>query len=62
MAMTKAQIRASEKYRKANIKSYIIKFNRKHEADIIEWLDGIPGSKNDYVRKLIIDDMKKNND
>ena len=51
-----AQKRAVAKYDAANTKSYLLKLNRKTDADIIAHLDQQP-NKLAYLKKLIRDDM-----
>lgn len=53
-----AQKRAVAKYDAANTKSYLLKLNRKTDADIIAHLDQQP-NKLAYLKKLIRDDMQK---
>ena len=53
-----AQKRAVAKYDAANTKSYLLKLNRKTDADIIAHLDQKP-NKLAYLKKLISDDMQK---
>lgn len=53
---TKAQIKASAKYNKANVKQVKISLNRKTDADIIQLLeskDNIQGYIKDLIRKDI---------
>lgn len=50
--MTKAKTRASNKYNKANTKTYCFRFNRKTDADIIERLEK-QTSKQGYIKSLI---------
>ena len=38
--MAKAQVIATEKYQKVNVRRYVIKLNRKTDADLIAYLEG----------------------
>lgn len=54
---TKAQLKASAKYDKANTKGIYLKLNKTTDADIIEYLsnqDNIQG----YIKSLIRSNMK----
>lgn len=53
---TPAQKRAQSKYEKKNIKRVVVKLNTKHDADIIEHLEG-KDSVNAYIKELIRKDM-----
>lgn len=53
-----AQKRAVAKYDRENTKSYLLKLNRKTDADIIEFLEQQP-NKLAYLKNLIRDDLKK---
>ncbi len=44
-------------YKKKNIRRILLEFRKDSEADLIQHLDSQP-SKNDYIRKLIRNDMK----
>lgn len=52
MSTTNAKARASNKYNKANCKTYCFRFNRKTDADIIEILER-QKSKQGYIKSLI---------
>lgn len=52
MAMTKAQIRAQERYRKARTTQYNLKLHLDNDADIISALEG-QESKNGYIKRAI---------
>ena len=52
MPMTRAQIRAQERYRKAKVAQYNLKFHKENDADVISALDR-QESKNDFVRRAI---------
>lgn len=49
---TKAQIKASAKYNKANTVSLSIRFFKESDADVIEWI-GKQDNKADAIRQLI---------
>ena len=60
MAKTSAaQIKASNKYTKEHSKSYLIRFNRDTEQDIIKYLDSLD-NKQGYIKNLIKDDIERN--
>lgn len=54
--MTDAQIRANEKWRKANTITTTLRLNTTTDADIIEQLDKV-GSKRAYILSLIRKDI-----
>lgn len=54
---TKAQIKATAKYDKANTTQVLLKLNKKTDIDIIEWLEQV-GSKQGYIKALIREDIK----
>lgn len=58
MKTTDAQMRATMKYEKANVKRYVLKVNKNTEADIIEFLDGLK-SFNGEIKQLIREEMKR---
>ena len=58
MKTSEAQERAVKKYDAANTKSFLLKLNRKTDADIIAHLQQQP-NKVAYLKKLIRDDMQK---
>ena len=49
---SKAKIKASNKYNKANCKTYCFRFNKKTDADIIAILEK-QTSKQGYIKSLI---------
>lgn len=57
---TEAEIRASRKYNKEKAYQYGLTFNRVYDADIISFLEPME-NKGQYFRKLIRDDMAKQN-
>lgn len=59
MTASKAQVRASAKYDKANTKQFVIKLNKIYDADIIEKLETVE-NRQGYIKELILADMKKN--
>lgn len=58
MKTTDAQMRATIKYEKANVRRYALKVNKNTEADIIEFLDGLK-SFNGEIKRMIREEMKK---
>lgn len=54
----KARRLSSAKYKKANIANVVVSFNKRKEADMIEWVNR-HAPKNRYIRALIRADMKK---
>lgn len=56
MAMTEAQLRAQDKYKKANIMNVLLQVNRKTESDIVEVLESCP-NKMGYIKNLIREQM-----
>lgn len=58
MKTTDAQMRATMKYEKANIRRYVLKVNKNTEQDIIEFLDGLK-SFNGEIKRMIREEMKK---
>lgn len=57
MTASKAQVRASAKYDKANTKQFILKLNKTTDADIMEKLATV-GNMQGYIKELIRQDMK----
>lgn len=55
---SEARLRATKKYEKANIRQYLLKFHKTHDAEIIEKLDS-QESKNNYIRQLILQDLER---
>lgn len=58
MTASKAQVRASAKYDKANTKQFVIKLNKIYDADIIEKLETVE-NRQGYIKELILADMKR---
>lgn len=58
---TDAQKRAQIKYDAANTVQYHFKFNRKTDADIIDFLDKI-GNKQGFIKRAIRNEMKNAGD
>ena len=56
MATSKAQLRAQDKYDKANTVQIKLKLNKKTDADIIAWLYNNE-NKQGYIKSLIRADM-----
>lgn len=52
---TEAQLRASDKYKKANIMNVLLQVNRKTEVDLVTILEACP-NKMGYIKKLIRQD------
>lgn len=52
-----AQVRASLKYNKTNVKQITLALNKKTDADIIQILDG-KANKQGYIKELIRQDNK----
>lgn len=53
------QTKYIEGYLKSNIKQVRVSLNKKHDADIIDWLGKQP-SASGYIKQLIRTDMAKN--
>ena len=58
MKTTDAQMRATMKYEKANIKRYVLKVNKNTEPEIIAYLDGLK-SFNGEIKRLIKQEIEK---
>ena len=58
MTASKAQVRASAKYDKANTKQFVIKLNKIYDADIMEKLATVE-NRQGYIKELILADMKR---
>ena len=56
--MNEARRRAQAKYNKANTKQVTLRLNKRTEADIIEWLEGLD-NKQGYIKSLIRADMTR---
>ena len=56
--VTEAQRRAQAKYDKAHTKSYLLKLNKKTDADVIKQLETVD-NRQGYIKKLIRDDLNK---
>lgn len=56
MKTTKAQLKATAKYQSANTKAYVIKLNRKTDADVIAKLEQVD-NKQGYIKSLIRSDL-----
>ena len=52
MKTSQAQIRATEKYKKANIKRVVIQLNKKTDDDIIRFLEGLENVQGEIKRIL----------
>ena len=55
---SRAQIKANRKYDSLNTKNYIIKLNKKTDADIIEKLSSVE-NRQGYIKALIRKDIDK---
>lgn len=55
---SQAQIKAVDKYDKANTKKYLLKLNLTTDKDIIDHLDGLE-NKQGYIKQLIRNDLAK---
>lgn len=55
---TKAQIKASAKYDKANTKGIYLKLNKINDADILEYLEQV-GNIQGTIKRLIREDAKR---
>ena len=53
------QTKYVEGYLKENIKQVRVSLNKRHDADIIEWLEE-QGNASGYIKRLIRTDMEKN--
>lgn len=61
--VTEAQKRATMKYNRANTVQVSLKFIKSTDADILERLEEVSAqgeeSRQGYIKRLILDDMKK---
>ena len=55
---SKAQVKASNKYNKANTTSFTFRFNNEHDSDIIDHLQGLD-NKNGFIKEVIRENIKK---
>ena len=60
MTTSKAQLRAQEKYDKANTVQIHIKLNKKTDRDILDYLSDC-NNKQGYIKELIRSDIRVNN-
>lgn len=58
MAVSDAQRKANAKYEREKTRSIKIKLTKSTDADILAKLDAV-GNKQGYIKKLIRDDLKK---
>lgn len=56
MKASEAQLRAQDKYDRANTVKVMLKLNKKTDADILEKLDTVD-NKQGYIKGLIRDDI-----
>ena len=61
MAMTEAQKRAQERYRRAKTISIFLRLNKDTDADILQRIQDEP-SKMGYVKRLIREDIARANE
>lgn len=54
---SEAQKRASKKYKKQNIKGYMMQLNKNYDEPLIEWMES-QGSKSAYLKMLVQKDME----
>lgn len=57
MKTTKAQLKATAKYQRANTKAYVIRLNLNTDFDIIQRLEQVD-NKQGYIKELIRADIK----
>jgi len=56
--ISKAQLKAQEKYRKNNTRNVTLQLNKNTDKDILKKLDEVP-SKMGYIKELIRKDLEK---
>lgn len=56
--ISKAQLKAQEKYRKNNTRNVTLQLNKNTDKDILKKLDEVP-SKMGYIKELIRKDINK---
>ncbi len=56
---SEARIRANAKYDKSNTQRFAIKLNKNTDKEIIDKLNSVD-NKQGYIKKLIMDDITKN--
>lgn len=56
--VSKAQLKAQEKYRKNNTRNVTLQLNKNIDKDILKKLDEVP-SKMGYIKELIRKDINK---
>lgn len=61
MKTTEAQLRAQDRYDKANTQKIVLKLNKRTDADILEKLEDV-GNKQGYIKKLIRQDIERSRD
>lgn len=57
--VSKAQVKASNKYDKENTKNINLRLNIKTDKDILDHLETVEPSKMGYIKNLIRKDMNK---
>ena len=55
--VSEAKIKAQARYDKENTKSYVLKLNKKTDADVLEKLRNVP-NKQGYIKELMRKDMR----
>lgn len=55
---SKAQIKANNKYNRANTTSFTFRFNNGTDADIIEFMQALE-NKNGFIKQIIRENIKK---
>lgn len=58
MKASAAQLRANDKYKKANTKQYNLILHKVNDEDIITWLEA-QENKQGYIKALIREDIKR---
>ena len=56
--VSKAQVKASNKYDKENTKNINLRLNKKTDKDILDFLETVEPSKMGYIKNLIRKDIK----
>lgn len=58
MKASEAQLRAQDKYDKANTVKILLKLNKKTDADVLARLEEVE-SKQGYIKRLIREDIRR---
>lgn len=56
--VTKAQVKASNKYDRENTKNINLRLNKKTDKDILDFLETVEPSMMGYIKNLIREDIK----